>query len=256
MAFYFTIDATSAVRRIPADTAEMVSQLVFGDTGRILERKDCWWRIFSFEDKVEGWVRPASLLEISAVDHKQLGNWRFMLDGGVWYNDESLIRLPLGARIPVQAGVREGTFVLNGHVWEIDPGARWIPPQPFSNVVSLAERFLNVPYLWGGKSGFGIDAPGLCQAVYRMCGTPLPHDLHEQFRGGLSFDAKKRKAGDLVFLKDVNQTQLSHVGIVGAGKAVIHAAASRVRVDLLAEEGILHAATRALSHELVGIKRY
>ena len=101
-------------------------------------------------------------------------------------------------------------------------------PCKASDYVAVAATFLNTPYLWGGRSGFGVDCSGLVQLSLAMCGRPAPRDTDMQAVGlGEPFDAGPDHArvqrGDLVFWK-------GHVAIVEDGQNVLHASGHAMQV--------------------------
>jgi cell wall-associated NlpC family hydrolase len=101
-------------------------------------------------------------------------------------------------------------------------GAAW-PPLSGARLVAEARRFLGLPYLWAGTSGFSFDCSGLTHAVYRALGTTVPRDAGDQFRAGTRVDRRAAlRGGDLVFFRDASGS-IHHVGMyVGDGK-MIHA---------------------------------
>ena len=88
----------------------------------------------------------------------------------------------------------------------------------------MAERFLGVPYLWGGKTNLGLDCSGLVQVALTACGLPCPRDSDMQKQAlGTTIDIAHARRGDLVFWK-------GHVAIVRDGANVIHANAFHMAV--------------------------
>ena len=82
--------------------------------------------------------------------------------------------------------------------------------------MSLAKRFIGVPYLWGGESGAGFDCSGLVKHVYALTGIAMPHNVAQQYKYGVPVPRDELKPGDLVFFD-----QLRHNGIyVGEGRFV------------------------------------
>jgi cell wall-associated NlpC family hydrolase len=98
-------------------------------------------------------------------------------------------------------------------------------------VSAYAERFLGVPYRWGGESPrTGFDCSGFVAYVFRHFGVVLPHYTGAQFELGLHVRRRALEPGDLVFFDRVG-----HVGVYLGGGRFVHAphAGSRVRVDSL-----------------------
>ena len=121
-------------------------------------------------------------------------------------------------------------------------------------LVDDANRFLGSPYLWGGRSLFGIDCSGLVQVVFGLQGINLPRDSSMQVRLGHPVDfITEAVAGDLAFF-DNQEEEIVHVGIMIDSRTVIHAS-GEVRIDDIDHYGIYNAEKRSYSHKLRIIKR-
>ena len=118
-----------------------------------------------------------------------------------------------------------------------------------------AMKYLDVPYLWGGKSLCGIDCSGFSQQVYRQFGIKLPRDSYQQAEFGevVGF-LLEAKCGDLAFF-DNEEGRITHVGIMLSNDQIIHAS-GKVRIDKIDNQGIINAETGARTHKLRIIKRY
>jgi cell wall-associated NlpC family hydrolase len=92
------------------------------------------------------------------------------------------------------------------------------PPPTHSSVVAIAERYLGVPYRWGGASPSGFDCSGLVMYVYAQVGVSLPHSSYAQYGMGSPVSRSDLQPGDLVFFDG-----LGHVGIYVGGNSFIHA---------------------------------
>jgi cell wall-associated NlpC family hydrolase len=120
-------------------------------------------------------------------------------------------------------------------------------------LIETALMYLNAPYLWGGKTPFGIDCSGFTQMVYRLNGFKLMRDASEQAKQGdaLSF-IEESTPGDLAFF-DNKEGAITHVGIIMENNHIIHAH-GKVRIDRLDQTGIYNADLRTYSHKLRVIK--
>ena len=114
--------------------------------------------------------------------------------------------------------------------------------------------YLNTPYLWGGRSPFGIDCSGFTQMVYKINGISLKRDASEQAQEGetLSF-IEESEAGDLVFFDD-KEGNITHVGLLLEKHNIIHAYGT-VRIDKIDQTGIFNSETQTHSHKLRLIKK-
>ena len=121
-------------------------------------------------------------------------------------------------------------------------------------LVENAFMYLNAPYLWGGRTPFGIDCSGFTQIVFRLMNIALKRDAYQQAQQGtmvLSFDEVKQ--GDLVFFGK-EQGKITHVGILLSKNKVIHAS-GKVRIDKIDIKGIFNEETKKYTHHLRLIKR-
>ncbi|RYG37708.1 MAG: NlpC/P60 family protein, partial [Chitinophagaceae bacterium] len=124
-----------------------------------------------------------------------------------------------------------------------------------SNLIPTAFLYLNSPYLWGGKTPFGIDCSGLTQMVYKLNGYALPRDASQQALVGepLSF-IEESESGDLAFF-DNDEGRIIHVGLIMEDNYIIHAS-GRVRIDRLDHLGIYNAEVNRHTHKLRVIKKF
>lgn len=251
---YFAREAIIPVRSEPSEAAEMDTQLVFGDICEVMERQGNWWKIKGTEDHYEGWVNPAMLLKIPDENHPQLQSWRYILNGNLIMDDGSEMRMPLGARIPISEESSSG-FRINHVSFLLSSDLQFIPASSREDIIPTARLFLNTPYVWGGKSGFGIDCSGFSQRVYRICGISIPRNSSQQGRGGAEIAFGEHKAGDLALFSKPNKDNISHVGILCGRDKIIHAS-GRVREDTFDRKGIVHLETGEITHHLKTIRRW
>src|SRR5690606_7204908 len=122
------------------------------------------------------------------------------------------------------------------------------------NFINTAFLYLNAPYLWGGKTPFGIDCSGLTQMVYRLNGHKLFRDASQQAPQVEALSViEESTPADLAFF-DNAEGEIIHVSIIMKNNYIIHAH-GKVRIDRLDHTGIFNADTGKYSHKLRVIKK-
>jgi cell wall-associated NlpC family hydrolase len=122
------------------------------------------------------------------------------------------------------------------------------------NIAVAATSFLNTPYLWGGRTHFGIDCSGFTQAVFKLQGINLLRDASQQVDQGYAINLlQETKLGDLAFFEN-QEGNIVHVGILLNNEKIIHAS-GRVKIDFIDEKGIFSEELKRYTHKLKAIKR-
>ena len=236
----------------PSDRSEIVSQVLFGEHFEIIETQNQWSKIRLHFDDYEGWVDSKQYQIISEKNFNDLSKDAIILNSDLveYVTNSSTILLPitLGASL---------TFLHHSEI-NIDSfefeGMRISGVKPKSDLITTAYTYLNAPYLWGGKTPFGIDCSGFTQMVYKLNGYKLLRDASQQSTQGdaLSF-IEESEAGDLAFF-DNEEGKIIHVGIIMENNYIIHAS-GKVRIDRLDHLGIYNAELNRHTHRLRVIKK-
>lgn len=242
------------VRREPSEAAEMETQILFGEVFCLLEQIKGWCRVRLDFDGYEGWVDEKYWLPSS---EKTIESWMREPDYVVTLPFIKLIREPYKSVQLISAGSRlsfngedRNAFVIGKREFYLQGGV----PERKPEVVEVAKGFINTPYLWGGRSFFGIDCSGLTQVVYKTMGEVLPRNASQQMDCGreIAF-VEESKAGDLAFFEN-EEGRIVHVGLcLGSGR-IIHAS-GEVRIDHLDHQGIFCRERQKYTHHLRVIKR-
>jgi cell wall-associated NlpC family hydrolase len=244
----------SPLRSEPAHRTEMVSQLLFGECCEILDQSGRdWHRVRVKFDGYEGWCQPAHLVEVNEAEYESAGQaltpeWVTALE----YNGHPMM-VPMGSQLTAmkngKAKWRKNEVYYKGKIW--DPAAAGTDPK---SIRQLTYKFLNTPYLWGGKSVFGIDCSGFTQSVFKFMGVSLLRDAHLQAGQGEAIGfLEETQTGDLAFF-DNEEGRITHVGILLNSSEIIHAS-GKVRIDKIDNMGIVQSETSGRTHHLRLIKR-
>lgn len=243
-----------AVRRDPSDESEMVTQLLFGETFQVLTSDMNWIKVHLDHDYYEGWVLLNQVSELDSETYKRFSeNPQAVSDEMVTFisdKDDHPQILTLGAVLP---DYQDGIFKLNNRSFDFD-GDVIQSKLSKANLVRTAYKFLNTPYLWGGRTTFGVDCSGFTQMVYKINGYQLFRDAHQQASQGevLSF-IEECEPGDLAFF-DNEEGEIIHVGIVLANNYIIHCH-GKVRIDRIDSSGIYNVDINRHTHKLRVMKQ-
>lgn len=238
-----------ALRRRPAHDAPLDSEALHGERVTLFEtRGDGWCWVQLSADQYVGYVEAAALGQTGTPPTHRVSVPRSFVYPRADVKAPPLSWLPMGAQIAAVVHderfvmLETGTFVIARHV---APLAARTP-----DFVAVAESFLHVPYLWGGKTGLGLDCSGLVQVALAASGRPAPRDsdMQERELGVKLNDETVLRRGDLVFWK-------GHVGVMRDGETLLHANGHHMQV---ASEPLAEARARILARDggdVTAIKR-
>ncbi|WP_034044885.1 C40 family peptidase [Wocania ichthyoenteri] len=236
-----------SLRFEPSDKSELTSQVLYGDYFKIIEQRKSWSKIRLAFDNYEGWLDNKQYIEITEEQYKVLNQEtpKFLVDlvEFIQDKDEQLHSISLGSSL-------NGLSILN-HRFD---GNFITDILSKSNIIKIAFLYLNAPFLWGGKTPFGIDCSGFTQMVYKLNGYKLLREASQQATQGeaLSF-IEESEPGDLAFF-DNNEGIITHVGIIMKDNYIIHAY-GKVRIDRLDHSGIYNVDKKVHTHKLRVIKK-
>ena len=208
------------------ERSELISQLLFGERVEIIETRERWIFVHNLTDNYWGWVDRKMVKILTSLDEERIlhytefivqrpfvvctktisGERMFLAGGSIIHSDES------------------GQFAIGSEIYSIDSSELILPIETNGQrLIELTKNYLNAPYLWGGKSIFGIDCSGLVQVVFAMCGIQLPRDASDQVECGQVIDfLSETKSGDLAFFEN-KDGRIIHVGILLNSHQIIHA---------------------------------
>ena len=245
------------VRSEPSERSEMVTQMLFGESYEILEDQEKWLLVRSLSDNYEGWIdqKMSYVTEPgTTTTETQLPVYLAsdLVNPAVCLENNLPVNIVRGSILPAY---EDGFFYLGGSKYSFEGNAGRKPAFPdLTRFERIALSYINTPYLWGGRSPFGIDCSGFVQMVFRFCGIDLPRDAHQQAMLGETIDfVYEAKPGDLAFFDNATGN-ITHVGIILGEGQIIHASGS-VRIDTLDHNGIFNRLTGRYTHNLRIIKR-
>ncbi len=244
------------LRGSPEHSAELVTQVLLGDTLRLLGKKGGWYHV-QCPDRYLGWIDGDAL---ALVDAATADEWSSS-DRLIVTRQYELLRAQPGPEAAVvcdlvagdvlryagdrgswiEAALPDGRrgYVERGAIahYESWRSSRRLSPE---NIEATARAFMGVPYLWGGTSAKGFDCSGFVKTVFALNGTPIERDADQQARGGKEIEPGANfgnlTRGDLLFFgrkaTAEKPERIVHVGIYLADRQFIHCS-GRVRVSSL-----------------------
>lgn len=223
--------SVAPVRADKTDKAEIVTEMLYGESADILEVISNWTKIKMHYDGYEGWI-----------DTKQI---TLVTDDFLTKRKTHLVTEPFQSRV-----MESGKMLLSmGSEVSFETVHAQRGATIRQSIVETAKEFLNVPYLWGGKSFFGVDCSGFTQLVLKVHDIKYPRDAYQQGEVGepLSF-IEEAQPGDLAFFEN-SEGRIIHVGFMLENNQIIHAH-GKVRIDTLDSSGIFNKELNKHTHKL------
>ena len=229
--------------------SEQITQLLFGEACERIDVLGDFTKVRIIYDGYEGWCQSVQLIEIKEPVYNtcMASDWV-----NVIFLNEEKMKVPMGSSL---AFFNERSLQLGNHHFQYGGFMTDTSANRFTKgaLHKLALKFLNTPYLWGGRSVYGIDCSGFTQLVFKFFNVPLLRDAYQQATQGKEIRLGIAKAGDLSFFCNA-KGKITHVGIMLDNDIIIHAA-GKVRVDSINAEGIISSDTGQLTHTFKEIRR-
>ena len=267
MEFGICLHSVIPVRFEPSHKSEMVTQVLFGELYSVIERATSWIRIQLLFDNYEGWIH---ILQTDFIDESEFlrlaGSETAMAVDLVQLmlneTKNTMIPVVLGSSMPGLASQRMqiagDVYLYEGSVADSSRSEISADSQKIlkirQSIIENAMLYLHAPYLWGGRTPFGIDCSGFVQMIYKLEHINLLRDASQQATQGevISLLAEA-EPGDLAFFDD-EEGNINHTGIISSHHRIIHCS-GKVRIDTLDHEGIYNEELQKYSHKLRLIKR-
>ena len=247
------IDSIIPVRKDLSETSEMVTQILFGEQYTVIETQNNWVKIKSNLDSYEGYI-DSKMIATKIINEKndfQKYITTSIISEIIDLSNNTKKYIVSGSSLPYMDG---NHFNIGTHKYFFSQGEnKLFKTETRDYIIETAEKFLNSPYLWGGRTPFGIDCSGFTQIVFKIAGFYLSRDASEQINQGTIVEKLSHaQAGDLLFFEN-EENKISHVGIYLGNQEIIHAS-GRVKIEKIDDQGIINASENTYSHKLNLIK--
>jgi len=258
-------DAQAPVRREPSPDAPLDTEALHGERVTVYdENGEGWYWGQLASDGYVGWIPANALHAAGPPPTHRVAALRTLVFPGRSIKAPPIDALSLGSRVAVKTPSPHPTLPRlrgregwGGELTDLASGF-WIPTRHLAPIesreadfVAVAERFVGVPYLWGGKTSLGIDCSGLVQIALTASGVACPRDSDMQENAlGVPLptdDLAGLRRGDLIFWK-------GHVAIVRDERSIVHANAFHMAVAIEPTGEALRRIADAGSH-VASIKR-
>lgn len=251
------------MRRTCSESSEMVNQLLFGDLVNIMEEQPKWFYIQTLDCGYYGWVdrKMIEMIDCQFVD-TLLSLSHYFVKTEIL----EIMDMVHEIKFPILKGsvfsYLDGVIFIGNYKFKVIDEKSLLKIQPQSDVLerrqlllNLAKSYLNTPYLWGGRSPFGIDCSGFVQVLYRAVGYAMDRDAGAQSKQGQLIDCTDEiLCGDLAFFEN-EEGRIIHVGMLLSSDTIIHAS-GQVRQDKFDHYGIYNTEKQTYTHRLKIMKRY
>ncbi|HZH73660.1 MAG TPA: C40 family peptidase [Mariniphaga sp.] len=246
------------VRKEPSEKSEMVSQVLFGEHFQVIEEMLGWSHVRLAWDGYEGWIDSKMITPVNIRTFRKLETRPFAVTGDIFslipVSSEQNLMLVAGSTLPVwrpylkEFSVNKDKYKIAGEVFQ---GKQ---KNPRDIIIKQALKYFNAPYLWGGRSPFGIDCSGFTQVLYKMIGMRIPRDASHQVKIGIPLAfVDEALPGDLAFFDD-EEGNIIHVGVIWKRNKIIHAS-GKVRIDNVDQFGIFNVDLKRYTHKMRVMKK-
>ncbi len=247
------------VRTDPCETSEMCTQILFGEHYTITDENSKWCKIKLALDGYEGWIDLKIVNEISKKTFHQIAHQQQIVTTNPFNivqpeNGYSNFLIVAGSTLPFYKS-SNNSFRIGAESYTIQGDKILSVKKNIRKMlIENALKYFNSPYLWGGRSPFGVDCSGFTQILYKMVGLQIPRDANQQASMGENVTfVEETLPGDLAFF-DNEEGKIIHVGVIWEKNKIIHSS-GKVRIDNIDHFGIFNIDTKRYSHQMRLMKR-
>ena len=246
------------MRKEPDERSEMTSQVLYGESFTILEnRNGLNYSLVQLDhDNYEGWVDSKCITPLTENDK----NYLALADKEITHNISSSLKssktpfpLIIGCGSTVRHKEKKVIDLTENEYSYTENIDKILPDNLRLNLIKFGQNLIGIPYLWGGRSGFGLDCSGLCQNLFKQVGIIIPRDSGLQSAIGETINIEESQAGDLAFFENQNG-KIVHVGMIIGQNLILHAS-GKVRIDKIDSQGIFSNEMNKYTHKLRVIKK-
>ena len=246
------------IRKEPAESSEMRTEILFGEHFEIIELIERWAKIKLAFDSYEGWIDRKIIQTLTESEFEEINNSAFFttnqqINRVLNLNNNIEFLIGGGSSLP-KFDAKSKSFFLGENQYKLVSEYNVTDYVDLrKGIISFCEKYINCSYLWGGRNPFGIDCSGLSQISYKTFGINILRDASQQVTHGKIVEfIDDAKPADLAFFDNADGV-ITHVGLIFDKNHIIHAS-GKVRIDKIDHQGIYNEERKIYTHKLRIIK--
>jgi gamma-D-glutamyl-L-lysine dipeptidyl-peptidase len=241
------------------------TQLLYGEEVIVIEEKDNWVHVIIPDQPTSknkngypGWVPSSQLAECPLDWNSKEGQVvvvkkpkTLLIDSNIELSYQTILPLIKEGEGKILVKTPNGKGLLKSDDVTIFESLANRYKGNGNDIVADGERFLNLPYLWGGMSSYGYDCSGFSYSMCKANGYIIPRDAHDQANAGVEISLEDIKTGDLLFFAyEEGKGRIHHVGIYYGDGKLLHSPNTGKTVEIIPLAGTIY------ERELCAARRY